>query len=34
MSNTWLVVLVGVAVWVILLFGGHRWLFGVSPLGM
>ena len=34
MFNTWLVVLVGVAVWAILLFGGHRWLFGVSPLGM
>jgi uncharacterized membrane protein len=34
MPNTWLVVLVGVAVWAILLFGGHRWLFGVSPLGM
>lgn len=33
-SNTWRVVLVGVAVWVILLFGGHSWLFAVSPLGM
>jgi uncharacterized membrane protein len=33
-SNTWLVVLVGMAVWAILLFGGHRWLFDVSPLGM
>ena len=34
MFNTGLVVLVGVAVWAILLFGGHRWLFDVSPLGM
>jgi uncharacterized membrane protein len=32
--NTWLVVFVGVGVWAILLFGGHSWLFGVSPLGM
>ena len=33
-SKTWRVVLVGVAVWAILLFGGHSWLFAVSPLGM
>jgi len=34
LTNTWRVVLVGVAVWAILLFGGHKWLFAVSPLGM
>ncbi len=28
------VILIGVAVWTLLMFGGHRWLFGVSPLGM
>lgn len=32
-SNTARVVLIGVAVWAILLFGGHTWLFAVSPLG-
>jgi uncharacterized membrane protein len=31
--NTVLVVSVGVAVWAFLLFGGHKWLFAVSPLG-
>jgi uncharacterized membrane protein len=31
--NTWRVVLIGVAAWAILLFGGHTWLFAVSPLG-
>ena len=31
--NTWRVVLIGVAVWALLLFGGHTWLFAVSPLG-
>ena len=31
--NTWRVVLIGVAVWAFLLFGGHTWLFAVSPLG-
>jgi uncharacterized membrane protein len=31
--NTWRVVLIGVAVWGILLFGGHTWLFAVSPIG-
>ena len=31
--NTWRVVLIGVAVWALLVFGGHTWLFAVSPLG-
>ncbi|NBX56450.1 MAG: protein NrnU [Betaproteobacteria bacterium] len=31
--NAW-VLLIGVGLWVALLFGGHAWLFGVSPLGM
>ena len=31
--NTWRVVLIGVAAWAVLLFGGHTWLFAVSPLG-
>lgn len=31
--NTWRVVLIGVAVWALLLFGGHTWLFAVSPIG-
>ncbi|MFM7697730.1 MAG: NnrU family protein [Limnohabitans sp.] len=33
-QNTWRVVLIGFVVWAILLFGGHTWLFAVSPLGM
>jgi len=28
------VILIGVVVWTLLMFGGHKWLFGVSPLGM
>jgi len=31
--NTLRVVLIGVAAWAVLLFGGHTWLFAVSPLG-
>jgi len=31
--NTWRVVVIGVVAWAILLFGGHTWLFAVSPLG-
>ena len=31
--NTARVVLIGVAVWAVLLFGGHTWLFAVSPIG-
>ena len=31
--NTLRVVLIGVAAWAILLFGGHTWLFAVSPIG-
>jgi len=31
--NTWRVVLIGVAAWALLLFGGHTWLFAVSPIG-
>ena len=31
--NTLRVVLIGVAVWAVLLFGGHTWLFAVSPIG-
>ncbi len=30
--NTLRVVLIGVAAWAVLLFGGHTWLFAVSPL--
>ena len=32
-SHTVKVVLIGVAAWAVLLFGGHTWLFAVSPLG-
>ena len=32
--NTLRVVLIGVAAWAVLLFGGHTWLFAVSPLGL
>ena len=31
--NTWRVVVIGGVAWAILLFGGHTWLFAVSPLG-
>lgn len=31
--NTLRVVLIGSAAWAVLLFGGHTWLFAVSPLG-
>ena len=31
--NTTRVVLIGVAAWAFLLFGGHTWLFAVSPVG-
>jgi uncharacterized membrane protein len=31
--NTLRVVLIGVAAWALLVFGGHTWLFAVSPLG-
>ena len=31
--NTLRVVLIGVAAWALLLFGGHTWLFAVSPMG-
>jgi uncharacterized membrane protein len=27
------VILIGVGAWLVLLFGGHTWLFGVSPIG-
>jgi uncharacterized membrane protein len=33
MAATWLAVGIGVAVWVVLVWRGHAWLFGVSPLG-
>jgi uncharacterized membrane protein len=32
--NNGRVVLIGVVVWLVLLMGGHSWLFGVSPLGL
>ncbi len=31
--NTLRVVLIGMAAWALLLFGGHTWLFAVSPMG-
>ena len=33
-GRTWLGVLAGLAVYVLLLLGGHVWLFGVDPLSM
>jgi uncharacterized membrane protein len=32
-ANNGRVVLAGVVVWLLLLLGGHTWLFGVSPIG-
>jgi len=32
-ANNGRVVAIGVVVWLILLLGGHTWLFGVSPIG-
>jgi uncharacterized membrane protein len=33
-AATWRAIGIGVVVWAFLLFRGHTWLFGVSPLGM
>ena len=33
MASTWLAVGMGVALWAVLVWRGHAWLFGVSPLG-
>ena len=33
-AATWRAIGIGVVVWAFLLFRGHAWLFGVSPLGM
>jgi uncharacterized membrane protein len=30
--TTWLAVGIGVALWAVLVWRGHAWLFGVSPL--
>jgi uncharacterized membrane protein len=32
-AATWRAVGIGVVVWAVLLFRGHEWLFGVSPMG-
>ena len=32
--NNGRVVMIGIVVWLILLLGGHTWLFGVSPIGL